>query len=435
MEQPTTNLMGFLKAALGRVKYFYLIKPLTLISNFILIAILARQLGTEQYGIIVLILAVTGVIMTVLEFRSSEATVRYFMRALGDGSRDRARGYLCLGVALDAVLAAVLALAAYFSSEGIATAYFEDKNLTYAIFIYLSSGAFLFLSGTSSAVLQSHEQFLTMNLLDFGHKLFRLGWVLFADLSITSVMTGYAISNLLYCLALAAAALPVAVRLTRDGGFLVERAMVKEFLSFSMTTFFSSLFKFGQRDIDKLILGVFVAPAVVGVYDIIKRIAGLLPWVTFPFDVAAYPAMVRFYRDQRYTELHERILLVSRIAFLASVGVGLVIFLLFPLIAGIFGIMATDQYSMVLAALLCSYALTNTLWFVRPVSNAIGRPGYSVIMNAIMSVSLVLLLFMWVPDLGLIGAAGANLAAVLIVFVGWVKIYCSVNAGWRKHYA
>ena len=117
MEQPTTNWKGFLKAALGRVKYFYLIKPLTLISNFILIAILARQLGTEQYGIIVLILAVTGVIMTVLEFRSSEATVRYFMRALGDGSRDRARGYLCLGVVLDAALAAVLALAAHFFSE------------------------------------------------------------------------------------------------------------------------------------------------------------------------------------------------------------------------------------------------------------------------------------------------------------------------------
>lgn len=435
MEQPTTNWMGFLKAALGRVKYFYLIKPLTLISNFILIAILARQLGTEQYGIIVLILAVTGVIMTVLEFRSSEATVRYFMRALGDGSRDRARGYLCIGLALDAALAAVLALAAYFSSERIATSFFEDSNLAYAIFIYLSSGAFLFLGGTTSAVLQSQERFLTMNLLDFGHKLFRLGWVAYADLSITTVMTGFAVSNLLYCLALAATALPVAGRLTRHGGFLVEKNMMKEFLSFSVTTFLSSLLKFGQRDFDKLILGIFAAPAVVGVYDIIKRFAGLLPWVTFPFDVAAYPAMIRMYRDQRYADLLGRVLLVSKIAFMASAGVGVVIFLFLPLIADIFRIASNDENRLVLGILLACNAIINTLWFVRPVSNAIGRPRYSVIMNAIMSASVILLLFLLVPDLGLIGAAAANLAAAMIAFIGWAKIYYSVISDWRKQYA
>lgn len=432
MEQPTTNWMGFLKAALGRVKYFYLIKPLTLISNFILIAILARQLGTEQYGIIVLILAVTGVIMTVLEFRSSEATVRYFMRALGDGSRDKARGYLCLGVALDVVLAAVLALAAYFSSESIATAYFEDKNLTYAIFIYLSSGAFLFLSGTSSAVLQSREQFLTMNLLDFGHKLFRLGWVLFADLSITSVMTGYAISNLLYCLALAAAALPVVARLTRDSGFLVERAMVKEFLSFSMATFLSSLLKFGQRDIDKLILGIFATPAVIGVYDIIKRIAGLLPWVTFPFEMASYPAIVRLYRDQRYADLHERVLLGSKIALVASAGTGLMIYLFFPFLADIFAILDNEQHRFSLAILLSSYTLSNTMWFVRPVSNAYGRPRYSVIAGAIMSVSFILSLFFLVPRFGIVGASVANLFATVVISITWAKIMASLTAGWRR---
>lgn len=423
---------ALLKRIFHKLKYFYAIKPITIAINFAIVAHLARQLGIEEYGIFVLILSACGLIMTALELRTNEAIGRFFLIAIRENNKDIARGYLLISLGLELVLAIVLvALAALFSSE-ISHFLFSNQNTSKEIFIYLASGAFLFLGGTTSAVLQIQEKFFLINFLDMLHKAFRLVWILLDNISISSVIIGYAVSNIFYWLCLLGFALPSAITQTSNSTTKITIDMVKTFTSFTLTTFTSSFLKLGQRDVDKLILGIFANPSVVGLYDILKRLAGVLPWIVFPVGIAAYPTVIKMYHEGQYNLLHARIVRASTIAFGASIASGIILVLSLPIIENIFNISASIENLILLTSLIIAYVMTNVLWFVRPLTNAIGQPMLSVKMNALMSLLFISLLFALVPEYEIFGVVIAFLLSTMIVFAGWIRIYWRLYSGWRK---
>lgn len=412
---------------------FYIIKPIAILTNFLTISFISKKIGVDGYGNISLILAITSFFMLFFDFRSNEAVTNFYSRYTILNEPDKAKLCILLGFFLDIILAIIFVAFFYLFASLISGIIIHNKSVSLLLQIYAVSASLLFMSGTPFAILQSEYRFWLINIADLCREGIKLAWVYFvAKDSLNDIILAYVVSNIFYFLLLFYFSLHKIMGLFQNVPFKYSRQIAKEFYGFTFKTFLSTLIKAGERDMDKIILGYFTNVGSVGIYDIIKRIAGLISWLIFPLPTTIYPSLVKLFNAKQYREMKKAINSISLVVTVISLIISIGIFAFRDYIFLFFHFTSQDDFSFILLIFLFSNILLNSLWWSRVFVNSINKPEVSIYMNIAKSILFILFLVILTRFFGILGTSIAVIITTLIISFAWFYFYRLELKMWRN---
>ena len=108
-------------------------------------------------------------------------------------------------------------------------------------------------------------------------------------------------------------------------------------LSISIPLLFAGLMLFINSWIDTIMVGIFLEKADVGIYNIALKISGLLTIVIMSVNVVVAPVFAESYADGNFKKLQNAVLYSTKVIFVLTIPIFLLIILFPELILGIFG--------------------------------------------------------------------------------------------------
>ncbi len=385
-------------------------KVFGLLFGFVAQAVFARLLGADILGVFVLgwtiVFGVT--ILTTLGFEYS--LVRFISKYVSSGQRAEARSVFLLSLRISLVAAAVGTAAIILLRRPLAHNVFNDYRLE-NVLVWISLAVIPFsmmriFSGGLRALKDIRSYILGF---DVSHRVFRLA--IFLALYYTGLRLFGIVGATIAATFLSAALL--LFMLSRQGPFLFSRIVKaapiprKNIIAYSCALQADSFVAFSMQYSGRLILGVFLASADVGVYNIAALTATLITFVLLSFNTIFSPVISDLYHRDRLDLLRPLFRSVTRWTIIMSLPIYLWILVAGETTLGVFGPDFVRGYdALVLLATGLILAVSTG-----PVGIALAMTGYqkwnvyNAIALAAVSIGLNILL---VPRMGL---AGAGLAA------------------------
>ena len=262
--------------------------------------ILARFLGIEQFGVFSLIVAYVGIVNGIVDFKSSEAGIRYIGEAREREEGDRVLSFIKFFYVFDFLVGAA-ALAACILFAGAANEFFIRSDGSFElILIYSASLLVSSVNRTSEAILRVFERFRTVAVVRVLRTALRTGLV-YACLSLGFGMEGvfvsYVIASFVFFVMLQASVLRA---LRREGlrSWITARtenvaAIISETRSFILSSTFVWFLKNAfSRQLPVLVLGHFSGHEAAGLYKVATVISSAIMKLRDPLDQATYPPLV-----------------------------------------------------------------------------------------------------------------------------------------------
>jgi O-antigen/teichoic acid export membrane protein len=376
--------------------------------------ILARMLGPDGYGLVVLAMTVVSTVTQFMDIRTGEGLIKFVGSALARDERDEALTFFTVGLTADFLLMlATFALAAV--AAPIATqVYPESESLRALVVIYIFTIPFSTLQGSFSSMLNVFKRF---NLLAAAQ--ISLGLIQLAVLTAlvargaAAVMWGYVIVSAVSFVVYAALGVVLLARNVglgrvplRGGAY---RAAWRQFLPFAFQTSVTQSIKALAVNADMLILGALRPPAQVAYYRIATSAASLITMPTSPASTVLYPEMTEaFARDQidRVRRLVGRYMIAT-----LGIASAFVVFYVFTaewlvrlLYAGDYAD-AADFIARLIVIVGVGVAVESVFRWVRPATLARGKPGLTTFYSTAAIVFRVAVLVVLIYTSGALGAA------------------------------
>jgi O-antigen/teichoic acid export membrane protein len=265
-------------------------------SSFLVTILLARYLGSADFGRLSFVLSVVGLLYIVADLGISTLAVRELAQR-----REQTREYVEQLVGLKLILGAVMVIGAW-----LVVAWLKDDALIQQISLPLAvSMAITSLVQVAYIVFRSHERMKFESIIKIvaaGATLAILVWLILSKASLVNISIGYAAANAIVL----AAAVIVTVRNFTAFVPRFNPRLAKNILAlswpFALGTMFASLYRY----IDSIMLGYFVGVAEVGWYSAAYRLVDAVGLGAILFGTALYPTLSRLAKDSttdRLTQL------------------------------------------------------------------------------------------------------------------------------------
>lgn len=378
--------------------------------------ILARWLGTGDYGLFALISTYVTIANQVVDFRIYEFVTKYVSEFW-----EKERKAECFAVVKAAYLldiaTGVLAFALVFTTARISASHILDSPSHAGLVVfYAASLLFSTANGTATALLGVFGKFSWLGLYAMVYGAARFLFivaVLAAQKGLPGVMAACVAAELLGGVLINVLAFKVVrerlwpfrgqARLSSLRSRFREMA---KFLAYTNANEFLALF---TKNIDMMFLGYYRNPAEAGLYKLAKSFAGCLGLLSEPVYTAVFPALSRILAagDRAGAlSLARRITLIS-----AAVFVPLCLMLVF---FGPFLIRHTAGAAYLAAApalgiMVFGGAIGGVFVWVRPALLAVGRADVPTKINFVSALLLVLCSVIFVPRFGYLGSAVISL--------------------------
>ncbi len=208
----------------------------------------------------------------------------------------------------------------------------------------------------------------------------------------------------------------------------IDWAWVKQLFNFGRFVFGTNLSTMLYKNIDKLMLSAMIGPEVVGVYDLAIKVTNLVEVPTFSIASVVYPQSAR----QMLTEGK------TAVKRLYEKSVGAIMTLILPFLAFIFLtadyiilLMGTDKFTDSVAVLRITILFGLFIPFAIQFGTAMdsmGKPKMNFRLTITMALLNAVLNYVFISQMGVIGAAYGTLLAWFIVFVlgQWI-LYRTLN--------
>lgn len=394
------------------------------VMRMITIALTARALGVESFGMLVLLQTYVAIIDRVVNFQSWQALIKYGAEHLSNGQHERLNDIFKLGFLVDlstaligSIVAASLASWAGFWLQ------WSDIVVEYAVF-YSAVIAFN-IEGTCIAVLRLHDKFAVLGsqkVVAAGVKLVATAvafattssFVVFVSIAAVCQVVGYLVLIGFSFWQLRA----LKLRPIRKGSATRALRENRGVVTYILTTNVHATFRMIPDQLDFLIVSTFLGNAATGVYKVAKETARILTRLVQPLYQSVYPELATLSANRQYGRIFQIVKRSSAIVGLVSIGfwIGLVLFGE-SLLALLFGEQFASGYS-VLVWYAFGAAMSAAAFPITPAVLAIGLPKlplFVIIASTLIYVASLPLLLM------LHGLPGAGMANV--VFYGsWIVL-------------
>ncbi len=407
-------------------------KVFGLLFGFVAQAVFARLLGADVLGVFVLgwtvVLGIT--ILTTFGFESS--FVRFISKYESTGRPHEARVVFLMGLRISVVAAVVGAILMVLFRVPLSLKVFHEPRLE-SVLVWLALAVVPFsLMRVFSGALRALKDIRSYVLgFDVSHRIGR--FALFLVL--------YAVGLRLYGIVVATiaatflSALLLLFLLKRRGPFLFDGSIVpkpvprKSIMLYSGALQADSFMAFSMEQSGRIVLGIFLLAADVGVFNIAALMASLVSFVLLSFNTIFSPVISDLYHRDRFDTLLSLFRSVTRWIIIMSLPIFLWILVAGETTLGLFGSEFVRGYSAML------FVATGLLISVGtgPVGITLAMTGYqkwnvcNAVALAVISVGLNVIL---VPRMGVAGAGlalGAAQALVNIARLVQVRLLLKIN--------
>jgi len=399
------------------------------------VVILARMLGVNDYGVMVLVVAYVDIVDNIFDFRVWETATKYISGYLADDD-EKVLSVIKLSYLIN-IVSGILAFSIILVTAKMAENYFiRSDNAYYFIYIYGFSMLFNTANYTSDAILRIFDKFKSIAFITAFYNFFKLAAV------ITVLSLGMGISEVLMSYA-AASFLSLAIRLVLVSKTLDERGLgdwwraritlikykYREMGWFlGNTSIAGTLRMVNDEYLGMLLLGYWSGKDAAAYYKVAKSFVKLMLRIEDPLYETIYPELVKFSQRGAYGELRNIIVFALRKLMKLAVPLVLIVLFLASFIVGaVFGpeyLQAVNAMRVVTVAGLISLLI----FWVNPVLLSFGKPGIRNIIDVTTSISFIILLYLLVPDYSYMGAAVAFLCSILIrVMASTYALKASIN--------
>ena len=393
----------------------------------------ARTLEPQQYGVMVLILAIGRVCERLLRFESWQPLVRFVAEEEHAGTPEKIARLYLFGLLLDvtsALAASGLAIAFGMLLAGLVGLEADDSWL---IMIYACAIA-VNIRGMPSAALRLGGRFKTLAYIQLFANSLRLllaAACFLADAGVVAFIVVWTAAQILdsllflYCgfRALGKSGIPSPLRSSPFG----LRKEFPGFLGFAFSTNLSSMVRTFTHEMDTLLVGAFAGPAMAGLYNLAKRIAKMAQQISDLIQTVVYPDLSRLWSKRSTPEFRQAIV---GLQFLL-LAVSLTVFVLIlaagqPLIGLAFGQEYAGIYPLLLAQIV-AVAFTMHGAPSRSALLAMNKPRAVLLTAIASSTAFFVTAFALMPKMGALGAniahiVAAAMAAILFDILIWRRI-------------
>jgi O-antigen/teichoic acid export membrane protein len=388
------------------------------------LALTVRALGAETFGLLVLITTYVLVVDTLLNFQSWQAVTRYGARALEHGEDAEFRSIVKFGLFLDSGTAVVATILASVAAGVVVRWQGWDPQLVPMCMLY-SLTLLFHVAGTPTAVLRLFDRF---DLVVYSQ-------VLGTVLRFAGVLAAFLVGGGLWLFLMAWAAGDIIGKLSRiifsfrelsrRGFYGIAKAsltgMSRRFeglWSFVWTTNIHSSVKLALREIDILLVGLWLGVAGAGLYKIVKAVGSRVGKLATPLQQAIYPDLARLAASKEYLNLSRLVIRpMLIIAVLSACVIGAFMVTGRPFVTAIFGAEFDSTFIPMVIYLIGTFIGMATFPF-HPTLMAVGRAGVSLAVLSASSVVYLSALYFGATRFGLSGAA----AAYVLFYLVWATV-------------
>ncbi len=388
---------------------------ITAAIDLVSLAIAARILGPQMFGVLVLAQTYTRFVDQLLNFQSWQALIKYGADSLTANRDSDFRALIKFGFSLDAVGSIVGTLVAlsiiFFASQ-----FFAWDELTIDLAKVYSLTILFHLVSTPTAVLRLFSRFHTLawqRVISASIRMVALIVVWFAESGVWVVFAVWMAAQVLDYLILLALGW---MELRRQGyGDVLSTKMGRIGQKFSgiwgfvTTTNLSSAVRLGARELDVLIVGGVMGAAAAGIYKVAKQFASIPLKFSDPLQQAVYPDIARLWAENRKSRFRNTIIRVGVLCGLGGIAMWGGFFILGN---WMLNVTVGAEYSSAYVLLLAYMAGVNVYMFgvaFRPAVLSMGHPQRILQIYVVATVAYLAMLAPLLNQFDLIGVAIANM--------------------------
>ncbi len=402
----------------------WLVGDKTLSSTFAALQtiIVARILGVEQYGLLILVIAYIDLLNRLVDFRMWETATKYIGTFWETGDLDRTRSMIKLSYLIDVVSGIVAFIIAIITATFISEYILKEPEAYKYIWIYSLSLLIGTSSSTSLAILRVFNKFRIVAILRSSQNLFRL--ILISAL----LVFGFGIDGVLYGLVIASI-LGFVMRISmviktlnehRLGNWWKSKiSLIKDHIKgigwFLSNTSIAATIRMGEeRSLGILILGYLAGKDAVAYYKIATSAAKMLNFIVVPLYESIYPEFIKI-KSQNIVESIKPLIKKLTIIFL-KIGIPLAILIIIfsDIIIGVIFGKSYLPSANALKIIAVAAVIDGVTFWNAPVFLAMEKPGIRTIIDLIAVISYLILLVILVPIYSFMGAAYAFLGFVIL---------------------
>ena len=273
------------------------------------LSLVARTLGPEGMGILVLIVAYAAIADRLINFQSQQAIIRYGVAAHDRGAIKGFGKLIRFGLGLD-FSTALVATALAFAFAPIIAGWLGWTEPVATLLQLYSLTILSHIRGTPMAVLQIYDKYGIVARIEVLNAIFRLiGCIIlfFGGGGIAFAVLVYALSSVLGSFLLIYAA---ANQLVGRGIAIFERIQIRglsaEFpgiWAYVWTTNLNSSIRMTSREVDVFVVEVVLGTVAVGLYRIAKQVASVVERLIAPLYKVIYPMLAAHVAKGEFAEL------------------------------------------------------------------------------------------------------------------------------------
>jgi O-antigen/teichoic acid export membrane protein len=398
----------------------YVFQFITIFYSFFLIFIFNYSNLTYEYGQYVLLIASLDFLTSFIGFNSGESII-YFLAK----KKYSIESILKIGRITDFVLGSVIVLISllifsFISSDYIEIAYnlavvFSLKTLF--ILLRNSVNGFwqynnLFTKFYGVMIIESFIKIIMILIISFVFLKFNLQSLIYIE-----ILTSLAFTIIIYVLFLFDYN-RISVKQVNKS----EKLYFRNFFSYSSKLFMTATIKSGNKKIDYLILGLFVSPLEIGVYDKLKKIFLPINALIQPFRQIYYPKYIKKINSKLYREANS---LIMKFSFYLSLIVILFVLFVFFMKQPLFDLLQIEnsyEINFLFYCLPFTSIFLSMFWWVTNFSSSV-NPNFSLFANLISTFCIISLSLFFLNLFGFIGIGLSLLTNIIILAIYWIIKY------------
>jgi len=398
----------------------YMANAFTLISGFGSMYIITNYTSVEVYGILAIIAATSGILTNLVSARTSEAIVRFVKEEMIKGNKENIKLILFIGFFIDIFIGLIILGLFYLLANFIATTFIKDASYTYEVWIYSFITFFTYIKGVPYGLMQTKEKFMIINSFTIVENFLKIVLLVFIvfylkEIKLIDIIYVQILVSIVSFIMFLSYFIKIYKKEYLEIPLRKDTELIKRYWSFNIKTFTSSFLKAGNQKLDTLILGYFIDPKTVGIYEIIKKIVATpLGFLASPFNLLYYSKLVELYTNKKYDEFKGLIYNITLKITLISIVYLAFLLMLSSYLIDIFDLLLKVDILRLYIILLAPYAIPY-FWWGRVFSNAVD-PMYSIYTNALYMFLYFTLVIMLTYQFELIG---------LLIGIGLSKIITS----------